>query len=296
MPPMHRFIPPIVASAAFCLSVSAEPFDQKLYNQKARTYSPEESMAMIEIQDGYKLELVAAEPMVEEPAAMAWDGDGRLYVAELNTYMQDIDGKNQHRPICRVVRLEDTDGDGVMDRRTVFADKLVLPRMIQALDDRVIIRETDTFDLHSYRDTDGDGVADEKRLVFQGGKRGGNLEHQPSGLEWNIDNWMYVTYTNRRYRWVDDHIEAEEIPSGSGQWGVTHDDVGRNFFCTGGGENPAMAFQRPLVYGTISLPGEQAPGFREVFPLVQIPDVQGGGGRFRADQLTLNNLDRKSVV
>ncbi|MGI9241565.1 MAG: DUF7133 domain-containing protein, partial [Verrucomicrobiales bacterium] len=290
MPPFHRFTSLSVASAALCLSVSAEPFSQELYDQKARTYSPEESMAMIEIQDGYKLELVAAEPMVEEPAAMAWDGDGRLYVAELNTYMQEIDGKDQHQPVCRVVRLEDTDDDGVMDHRTVFVDKLVLPRMIQALDDRVIIRETNTFDLHSYRDTDGDGVADEKRLVFQGGKRGGNLEHQPSGLEWNIDNWMYVTYTNRRYRWAGDHIEAEEIPSGSGQWGVTHDDVGRNFFCTGGGENPAMAFQRPLVYGAMSLPGEQAPGFREVFPLVQIPDVQGGRGRFRADELTLNNF------
>lgn len=276
--------------ALLATSAVAEPFDQKLYDEKARTYSPEESMAMIEIQDGYKLELVAAEPLVEEPAAMAWDGDGKLYVAELNNYMQDIDGKNQHAPTCRVVLLEDTDDDGVMDKRSVFVDGLVLPRMIQPIDDRVIIRETNTFDLHSYRDTTGDGVADEKILVYKGGKRGGNLEHQPSGLEWNIDNWMYVTYTNKRYRWVNDHIEAEDIPSGSGQWGVTHDDVGRNFFCTGGGENPAMAFQRPLVYGAISLPGEQENGFRQVFPLVQIPDVQGGRGRFRAKELTLNNF------
>ena len=280
----------IAACSLFPAIAGAEPFDQKLYDSKARTYSPEESMAMIEMQDGFKLELVAAEPMVEEPAAMAWDGDGKLYVAELNTYMQDIDGKDQHDPICRVVLLEDTDNDGVMDKRSVFVDKLVLPRMIQPIDDRVIIRETNTFDLHSYRDTDGDGVADEKKLVFEGGRRGGNLEHQPSGLEWNIDNWMYVTYTNRRYRWAGDHIEAQDLPSGSGQWGVTHDDVGRNFFSTGGGENPAMAFQRPLVYGKISLPGEQENGFRQVFPLVQIPDVQGGRGRFRADELTLNNF------
>jgi glucose/arabinose dehydrogenase len=271
-------------------SALAEPFDQKLYDAKARTYSPEESMAMMEIQDGYRVELVAAEPMVEEPASFAFDGDGKLYVAELNTYMQDIDGKNQHDPVCRVVLLEDTDDDGRMDKRTVFADGLKLPRMIQPLDDRVLIRETDTFDLYCYRDTDGDGVADEKELVYEGGGRGGNLEHQPSGLDWNIDNWMYVTYTNKRYRWAGDHVEAEDIPQGSGQWGVTHDDVGRNFFCTGGGENPAMSFQRPLVYGDISLPGEQAPGFREVFPLVQIPDVQGGGGRFRANELTLNNF------
>ena len=83
----HSITLPILATTALLTAFSyAEPFDQKLYDQKARTYSPEESMAMIEMQEGYKLELVAAEPMVEEPAAMAWDGDGKLYVAELNTY------------------------------------------------------------------------------------------------------------------------------------------------------------------------------------------------------------------
>lgn len=270
--------------------LQAEPFDAQLYDQKARTYSPEESMAMMELQEGYAVELVAAEPLVSEPVTMAWDGNGRLYVAEMNTYMQEIDGKNQHDPVCRVVRLEDTDDDGRMDKRSVFVDQLVLPRMIQPMGDRVIIRETDTFDLHSYRDTDGDGVADEKELVYEGGRRGGNLEHQPSGLVWNIDNWMYVTYTNRRYRWVDDRVVSQELPGGSGQWGVTHDDVGRNFFCTAGGENPAMAFQQAFVYGAISLPGEKEPGFHEVFPLVRIPDVQGGKGRYRKEALTLNNF------
>ena len=273
-----------------CLALGAEPFDQALYQQKARVYSPEESMAMMELQEGFSVELVAAEPMIEEPATFSWDGDGKLYVAELNTYMQDIDGRNQHNPICRVVLLEDTDDDGRMDKRSVFADNLKLPRMIQPLGDRVIIRETDTFDLYSYRDTDGDGRADEKRLVYEGGPRGGNLEHQPSGLVWNIDNWMYVTYTNKRYRWEGDRIVSQEIPGGAGQWGVTHDDVGRNFFSTAGGENPAMAFQRPLVYGGFSLPGEKAPGFHEVFPLVRIPDVQGGRGRFRKDEWTLNSF------
>ena len=204
----------------------AEPFDPAMYQKHARTYSPEESMGMIDLAPGYRLELVAAEPLIEEPATMAWDGDGKLYVAELNTYMQEIDGKNQHDPVCRVVLLEDTDNDGRMDKRSVFVEGLKLPRMIQPLDDRVIIRETDTFDLHAYRDTNGDGVADEKKLVYEGGPRGGNLEHQPSGLEWNVDNWMYVTYTDRRYRWAGDHIESQKIPGGSGQWGVTHDDVG----------------------------------------------------------------------
>lgn len=286
---LHKLI---YASAivAAPLALQSEAFDPNLYQSKARVYSPEESMALMELQEGYSVELVAAEPLISEPATFAWDGDGKLYVAELNTYMQDIDGQNQRNPVCRVVLLEDTDDDGRMEKRTVFVDQLKLPRMIQPLGDRVIIRETDTFDLHSYRDTDGDGVADEKTLVYEGGPRGGNLEHQPSGLVWNIDNWMYVTYTNRRYRWDGEKIVSQELPDGSGQWGVTHDDLGRNFFSTAGGENPAMAFQQPFVYGAISLPGEKAPGFNEVFPLVEIPDVQGGRGRFRKENLTLNHF------
>ena len=129
MPITPKVLAFLFLTSASCLR--ADPFDQTLYDQKARTYSPQESMALMEIQDGYSIELVASEPMVEEPAALAWDGDGKLYVAELNTYMQEIDGKNQHEPVCRVVLLEDTDDDGVMDKRSVFVDKLVLPRMIQ---------------------------------------------------------------------------------------------------------------------------------------------------------------------
>ncbi len=279
-----------VLVSACATSAFAEPFDQKLYDAKARTHTPEESLGLFEIQPGYRIELAASEPMVDEPVAVAWDGDAKMYVAEMNTYMQDIDGGHELEPRSRVVLLEDTDNDGRMDKRTVFIDNLLLPRMIQPLGDRVLVRETNTFDIYSYRDTNGDGVADEKKLVYEGGPCGGNLEHQPSGLDWNMDNWMYVSYTNKRYRWTGDRVVAEDLPAGSGQWGVTHDDIGRNFFCTGGGENPAMGFQRPMVYGPISLPGEQAPGFREVFPLVAIPDVQSGPGRFRKEELTLNGF------
>jgi hypothetical protein len=78
----------------------------------------------------------------------------------------------------------DTDGDGIYDKTHVFIDKLLLPRMILPLDDRLIVCETNTLDFYSYRDTDGDGVADQKELFYKGGPRGGNLEHQPSGLIW----------------------------------------------------------------------------------------------------------------
>ncbi|MGB7347886.1 MAG: hypothetical protein WBD20_26915 [Pirellulaceae bacterium] len=72
--------------------------------------------------------------------------------------------------------------------------------MVLPLIDKVIIRETNTLDLKSYQDTDGDGVADKIEMWHDGGDRGGNLEHQPSGLIWNIENWLYTTYSRHRYR------------------------------------------------------------------------------------------------
>lgn len=258
-------------------------------SSKAPPLSPADSIKTMQVQPGYSVIPVLTEPQIHEPAAIAWDGNGRLYVVEMRTYMQEIDGKNQLAPVSRVSRHEDTNGDGIFDKHTVFADKLALPRMIMPLLDRVIIRETNTLDLKSYQDTDGDGVADKIEVWHAGGNRGGNLEHQPSGLIWNIDNWLYTTYSAHRYRFTTGKVVQERLPAGAGQWGLTHDDVGRIFYSSAGGENPATDFQRPMAYGRLSLPGEQAPGFREVFPIDNIPDTQGGRARLRSDD-TLNRF------
>jgi hypothetical protein len=81
---------------------------------------------------------VAAEPMIHEPVAMAWDGNGRLYVAEMNTYMQDADGTGEMKPVCSVKRLEDTNGDGKMDMFVVFNRNLVIPLIILPFVDRLL--------------------------------------------------------------------------------------------------------------------------------------------------------------
>eukprot|EP00752_Nemacystus_decipiens_P018891 g16947.t1 len=252
--------------------------------------SPEDSLATMIIQDGYIMELVAAEPMVEEPVLLAYDGNGRMYVAEMLTYMLDVDGTGQMEPTSRIKRLEDTDGDGEIDSSSIFADGLLLPRMIQAVGDgQILVRETNTLDLLLLTDTDADGVADERTLVYEGGPRGGNLEHQPSGLVYNIDNWMYVTYTDRRYKFDGEQIIAEPIPIGLGQWGLAQDATGRLYYSAAGGEDPAFNFQFPSVYGKISIDGEKALGFNEVFPISTVPDVQGGLLRVREDG-TLNHF------
>lgn len=79
--------------------------------------SPEESMKKIYLQPGYRLELVASEPMIHEPVAITWDANGRMFVAEMNTYMQDVNGTGELAPVCSIKRLEDTDGDGVAEPR-----------------------------------------------------------------------------------------------------------------------------------------------------------------------------------
>lgn len=281
-------LPWLLIGALFASSPSLAQ-DPELFAQ-IQPMSPEDSLASMVVQDGYYMELAAAEPMIEEPVLFTFDGDGRLYVAEMLTYMQDADGSDKFEPVSRIKRLEDLDNDGVFDSFTVFANGLLLPRMIQTLDDgRILVRETNTFDLLLLEDTDGDGVADSRETVYVGGDRGGNLEHQPNGLIWGIDNWLYVTYTDRRYRWQDGRIISEPMAYGGGQWGLTQDHLGRLYYSTAGGQNPAFTFQFPSVYGRVAVEGEQADGFREVFPLDQTPDVQGGLPLLRDDN-TLNHF------
>ena len=87
--------------------------------------SPEEAMKHIKLPAGYRLELVLSEPQIREPVAIAWDGNGRMFVAEMRGYMQDINGTGAQDPVGRISLHEDTDGDGRMDRHSVYLDDLV---------------------------------------------------------------------------------------------------------------------------------------------------------------------------
>tara|TARA_R110002126_G_scaffold103386_1_gene236330 strand:+ start:832 stop:3048 length:2217 start_codon:yes stop_codon:yes gene_type:complete len=254
--------------------------------------SPEESMEKFYLPEGYKIELVASEPMVNEPVAIAWDGNGKMYVAQMDTYMQNVDAVGEDEPISQIKLLVDLDGDGKMDKSTVFIDSLLLPRMILPLDDRLIVNETYSYDLWSYRDTDNDGVADEKIRVYENPKRrGGNLEHQQSGLVWNLDNWVYTTYNPLRFRFNKDGIKVDSLVDGSsGQWGLTQDDLGNMYYSSAGGETAAYGFQVPPIYGEVNLEGQISEGFMEPWPVVGTPDVQGGAKLRLKEDGTLNKF------
>ena len=252
--------------------------------------SPAEELSRFQLKLGYHLELVLSEPDIKEPVMAAFDGNGRMFVAEMRTYMQEIEGKNEHAPLSRVSMHWSSRGDGRFDKHSVFVDNMVLPRILLPYGDGVLIGETDTSDIYLYRDTNGDGVADEKRLWFAGGPRGGNLEHQLNGLVLSLDNWMYSTVNAYRLRQRGTNVLKEPTAPNGGQWGICQDDFGKPWFVNAGGERGPLNFQQPIAYGDFTAKGEFADGYPEVWPLVGLADVQGGKGRFRPENKTLNHF------
>jgi glucose/arabinose dehydrogenase/mono/diheme cytochrome c family protein len=254
--------------------------------------TPEESQKAFRLPKGYHMELVADESMLSEPVAISWDANGRMFVTQMETYMQTVDTTGEHQKGSRVLLLEDTNDDGKMDKRTVFIDKLMLPRMILAVGNELLVNETDTYDMYAYKDTNNDGVADEKRQVYHTDKKAfGNLEHQRSGLDWNLDNWIYITVDPVRFQYKGGMIHADSLISGSnGQWGLTHDNYGRLYFSRAGAENAGSGFHINPSYGALDFADAyNDTTFGAVWPIIKTPDIQGGLKRIREDT-TLNHF------
>jgi len=254
--------------------------------------TPEESRQAFRLPKGYHMELVADESMLSEPVALSWDANGRMFVTQMETYMQTVDTTGEHQKGSRVLLLEDTDDDGKMDKRSVYIDKLMLPRMILAVGNELIVNETDTYDMYAYKDTNNDGVADEKRQVYHTDKKAfGNLEHQRSGLDWNLDNYIYITVDPVRFQYKGGMIHADSLISGSnGQWGLTHDNYGRLYFSRAGAENAGSGFHINPSYGALDFADAYNDStFGAVWPIIKTPDIQGGLKRIREDT-TLNHF------
>ncbi|MEM7387186.1 MAG: dehydrogenase, partial [Verrucomicrobiota bacterium] len=191
----------VVFGLVFSLPIArSEPADRVVETEpNTAPLSPAESMKHFRLAEGFRIELVASEPMIRQPVALTWDGNGRLYVAEMRSYMQDLEGIGSRQPVGRVCRLEDSDGDGRLDKRTVFLDGLVEPRTLLAVDDALLIGEPPV--LWLCRDTDGDGRADSKEAVTDKfSLRDSNVEHKANSLTRGIDNWIHVSQHSRRYQ------------------------------------------------------------------------------------------------
>ena len=208
--------------------------------------SPEEAIRAFRVEPGLRLELVAAEPLVASPVAMAFDERGRLYVAEDRGYPT---GPGEGKPpVGRIALLTDVDGDGRMDARAEFAEGLTFPNGVLPWDGGLIV--TCAPEILFFRDVDGDGKADERRVLFTGFATSGSTQLRVSHPTLSGDNWVYVTSgltggtvtspsapdrppvelkrTDFRFRPGGQTWEAAD---GGAQFGLTFDDFGRRFFC-----------------------------------------------------------------
>ena len=207
--------------------------------------SPADEAKKIWLPPGFKLECVLSDPDIQEPAQIAFDGNGRMFVLEIRGYMQDADAKGELDPVGRISVHEDKDGDGIYETHHVFVDKLVFPRFVTPFGkDAILAKESNSDEVWKFTDTDGDGTADKKELFATGLGRLLNVEHQESGFVWGMDNWIYSTVNSVRIRWTPNGVLREPTGSNGGQWGVTQDNYGKMLFQAGASGMPATSSSR----------------------------------------------------
>jgi putative membrane-bound dehydrogenase-like protein len=249
---------------------------------------PAESLAAIQIEPGFEIQLYAAEPLVFDPVAMEFDHLGRMYVMEYGDYpIGPVEGGD---PLSKIVVLEDQDQNGVADTRHVFADKLDFAHSLMPFDGGILVgAKTKVLFL---KDTDGDFVADVHEVWFDGFEPA-HPQMQIGNPRWGIDNWIYMNYgpgkvaskanpsqvveLGRKEFRFNPQTMAFESDSGVGQYGNTIDRWGRRFY--GSNRNPIMTtFLTPSVIARnqFFVPARahydvgDAGGETRVFPLVQM--------------------------
>lgn len=183
-------------------------------------------LSSYQVAEGYRLESVAAEPQVVAPVDMIFDDQGRMWVVEMIGYMTDFTGSKEEDPIGRISILADKNGNGVVDNKTIFLDRLVMPRSIAFAHDGLLYAVPPKLWWVPIEDNDLPGKA---ILIDSAYAVGGNVEHQPNGLMYNVDNWFYNAKSNARYRYRNEKWEKEYI-FGRGQWGISQDEYGRLYY------------------------------------------------------------------
>src|SRR6185437_7775065 len=274
---------------------------------------PDDALKTFRVQPGFRVEQLAAEPLVSDPVAIAFDEDGRLYVVEMRGYSEEADDL-----LSRVRLLEDVDGDGRFDKSTVFVDKLSWPTAVICYDGGVFIG--DAPDILYCKDADGDGKAEIRKTVFTGfGKS--NVQGLMNTFAWGLDNRIHgatsssggkivpagdekaapVTVNGRDFAF-DPRTRAFAATSGGAQHGVSFDDWGRKFVCSNSDHIQQVMFEdrylarnpylsAPSPRKSIAADGPQAEVFRvspvEPWRIVRtrlrasgaVPGIVEGGGR-----------------
>ena len=239
--------------------------------------SPAEEAKRLWLPPGYRMEPVLSDPLIEDPAQIAFDGNGRMFVVELRGYFQTPEGIDLVPPIGRISRHEDNDNDGVFEHHSVFVDKLIFPRFVLPFGANAILTmETNADDVWKHTDTNADGVADKKELFATNFGRAGNMESQQASLFWAMDNWLYSTVNAFRLRWTPNGLLKEPTGPNSSQWGVTQDNDGKVWFQGGASGMPGY-FQFPVHYGNFAPPDQFETDLNIVWGApIRIGDIQAG--------------------
>ncbi len=161
-------------------SADEYPLQEKALNEEAAEEDPLDSF---ELAEGFQIELIASEPLIADPVAMEVDENGTIYVAEMPGYPLDVSGKG------RIKILRDTNGDGVIDESTIFADNIVLPTGLMRWKNGLLV--TSPPDVLYLEDTNKDGVAETRIPILTGFARS-NPQHNFNKPVYGLDNWIYV--------------------------------------------------------------------------------------------------------
>jgi mono/diheme cytochrome c family protein len=251
----------------------------------------DEEMEKFLLPPGYKMQAVLTEPQIQQPGAITFDGNGRMYVLELRSYMLTLDSEGTLEPVSGISRWEDLDNDGVYETGGLFVDSLVFPRFVLPVGpNSILTMESNANNVYKYTDTDNDGRADKKEFFTDNFGRAGNVEHQQAFLYWGMDNWLYSTVNPFRVRETPQGVIRESTGSNHAQWGITHDDDGKLWF-QGGSNGLPSYFQFPIHYGDYIVENNFEEGFDVPWGApVLVADMQGGMGAVRMPEGTLNRV------
>ncbi len=252
---------------------------------------PAEQQKHFVLQPGYRIAPVLSDPDIKEPGAIAFDGNGRMFVLELRGYMQDADATGELDPVGRISRHEDADNDGIYEKHTVFVDKLVFPRFVMPFGaNSVLTMESNADEVWQFTDTNNDGVADKKELFTSNFGRSGNVEHQQAFLYWGMDNWLYSTVNAFRVRWTPNGVVREPTGPNGAQWGATQDNDGKMWF-QGGASGLPSYFQFPIHYGAFTVADQFEKDFNIPWGApVRVADMQPGMRAVRMPDGSLNQV------
>jgi len=225
-----------------------------------------------EVKPGFRMELIASEPLVLDPVAIAYDEDGRAYVVDMCGYSEEREDN-----VSVIGLLEDTDGDGKFDKRSDFLSGLQWPTAIACYDGGVFVGMPP--DILYCKDTNGDGVADVRETVFTGFNLN-NVQGMMNTFLWGPDGRIHasasstgaearvasdpnapvMTIRGRDFAW-DPKSRVMIAESGGAQHGMSYDDFGRKYVCHNSSHIELVLFEDRY---TARNPYLSSPGSREI--------------------------------